>query len=180
MLLCPNSEGTIIAFSLKAMDEIIRNIKSITSQYTVKLSVYSDPGFRREVAHLMKELDVPCVTLCNTFPDVLELKEFAPTLNPKIKGIGLGGEAMRWITQGHVWEFRQILKPEQDIIAIGGVSTGEHVVNYQALGAKVVEMTTARAVFGRRTTRRVYEEYVNLRASLEEADKWPVRIVSQA
>jgi len=160
---CPNSEGTLISFNLRLMEEIARGVKKITPRFSLKPSPYSDPGLRLEVAQLYRDLEIPAVTLCNTFPDVLELDEYLkPVLNPAIKGIGLGGgagEMMRLISQAHVWTFRQILRPWQNIIAVGGVRAGWHVAHYLALGATMVQIATAHAIEGSGVFNRVLQEY---------------------
>ncbi len=169
---CPNSEGTLISFNLRIMEDIARGVKPITQRFSFKPSPYSDPGLRREVAELYRDLGVPAVTLCNTFPDVLELDDdLKPVLNPEIKRIGLGGGAgamMRLITQAHVYTFRQILYSWQDIIAIGGVFCGLDVLKYKSLGAKVVAIATAHAIEGNGVFNRVLGEYIALEKARQE------------
>lgn len=165
---CPNVVGKrgLLCFDLKAMENMAIQVKAITSRFSVKLSIYSDPAQREDVAKLMKELEIPVVTLCNTFPDGLLLDEhFRPVLSPETKGGrgGMGGPAVKPPVEAHVATFREILHPWQKIIAIGGAGTGYDVFTYQELGADVVEMTTAHAERGPRVFGQVLQEWVELK-----------------
>ena len=175
-LSCPNAhdnQGGIICFDFKLTQTILRGAHRLLGgdPYSVKVSPYSDLAQRKEAALLLRDEGVPIVTLCNTFPDAFALdKYFQPVITKAARGglAGFAGKGFRPIVQGHVFQFRQWLKPEQEIIAIGGISKGRHALEYEVLGGKVFELTSAHHIQGPEVFLRVKDEYEFLKEVEEE------------
>jgi len=182
-LSCPNihdkGKKRIFCFDLKLTQDILEAVCEEANSIAIvdaKLSPMSDPVYREEMAHLMKELakdggGVNAVTLCNTFPNVMIYRDdLRPVIHSKLPNNtitmgGMGGPAMKPIALAHVELFRSILEPWQDIVGIGGVQSGRDVLEYEEAGANIVQITTAHAVRGRKVFDQIVTEYMHLKTA---------------
>lgn len=141
---CPNvwngpSQKPIAAYNIGLLGQIIENVGEAIApmQIDVKLSPY-EPFFLAEVAKLISSLGryVRAVVNGNTFPNALEFHEDGTKVIKFGKGFGgLGGGPMRYINQGQVAQFRELLSPTILVIGTGGISKGVHIRNYILAGA---------------------------------------------
>lgn len=146
---CPNTQGDhpeIISFSPNVVDKILGTI-AINKRFTekpiwLKFSPYSNPAELKRMAQIVNEY-APDITLavvtCNTFPNAYI---GSGHIGPNNGLAGLSGPAMKPIALGQVRQFRQHLDDSIDVIGIGGITTGNDVVDFLEAGAKAVQITS--------------------------------------
>lgn len=139
---CPNTEhNCIFAFDRASMQETLELVAGETEQPVwVKLSPYTNPGELREVAGLIAEYShvVKAVVTSNTFPN-----GFVQGATEPANGYaGVSGPVLRSFVPGQIRQFREHLPDEIDVIGVGGVSTGNHVVEYLNAGAAGVQIVS--------------------------------------
>lgn len=171
-LSCPNVWGggrqkRIACFDPQLVGEILFLVEKevgVEAKIAVKLSPFSDPFALSEVAKVIAESKlVKVVTTVNTFPNAFSYDEKGkPRITPGGGLAGLGGPALKPIGLGQVIQSRSMLPERIDIIGVGGITTGQDILDYLKAGACAVQITTAflerRAkVFGELLT-----EFVNL------------------
>lgn len=138
---CPNVwdgkiQKGIIAFSPALLCRVVvsagRAARGFPLDY--KVPPYSDPGLLARVATIFNAAPgVRAVVTANTFPNAWSRKTGLA---------GLGGSPFRAIVLGQVVQFRKLLRPGIRVVAIGGVSSPEHVREYRAAGAAEVQVGT--------------------------------------
>lgn len=141
---CPNvwdglSQKPIAAYNLELLGQLIEGIGKAVAPILldVKLSAY-EPFFLAKVAALVSSLKqyIRAVVNGNTFPNALEFHEDGTKVIKFGKGFGgLGGGPMRYINQGQVAQFRELLPGMILVIGAGGISKGVHIRNYLLAGA---------------------------------------------
>lgn len=140
---CPNTEHSkIMSFDPSSLDTLFRRLEeSVRLPIWVKFSPYSDPGLLKEVATVVNTAasTVKAVVTCNTFPNAYAGND---KISPNNALAGLSGPALKPIAVGQVIQFRQHLNPIIDVVGIGGIITGNDVVNFLDAGAKAVQMTS--------------------------------------
>jgi len=166
---CPNvqhEQGRIFSYDIKTLKECLRFLWGY-EDVGIKLSPYSDPSQLQQTAETIDHgsFKPAFLTVCNTFPNGFALSNGRHAISPNNGLAGVGGQAMRLIGQGQVFQWRQAL-PNLPIIGVGGISHGQHVLDYLQTGASAVQIATAYlergespAVFSQLLT-----EYVNLSA----------------
>lgn len=146
---CPNvwdngRQHRILTFDLKAMEKILATLKYLDFPFSVKVSPISDPIYIQELAALITKCNnITAVTAINTFPNGNDRDEKG---NNAISGAGFGGvsgEALALIGKGQVYQWRQCLNPDIQIIAAGGISTGKDMRDYRLNGASLFQIGTA-------------------------------------
>jgi dihydroorotate dehydrogenase (fumarate) len=142
-LSCPNTEhGSIFSFDLKVLDQLfIALAQNKKKPLWVKLSPYSDPNQLATVAKLInKHCDIiKAVVTCNTFPSSYAGEQ---TISPNQGLAGLSGPALKPIALGQVRQFRQLLNPDIGVIGVGGITTGNDVIDFLDAGAAGVQLTS--------------------------------------
>lgn len=140
---CPNTEhGKIMSFDLKGIEDILSGIKLLDKkEISVKLSPYSDPGMLKEVAQVISKYShyVNSVVTCNTFPNAFAGKN---RITPNDGLAGLSGTALKHISLGQVVQFRKHLPDKINVVGIGGITTGNDIVDSLEAGAKSVQLTS--------------------------------------
>ena len=142
----------IFCFDPKSVDLILFDIQQrlgVGRKIAVKLAPFSDPFLLREVAKIISRYRiVKAVTTSNTFPNALYYDDNGKPLVDSPDGLaGLGGPALKAIALGQVKQSRMILPNRIDIIGVGGIRSGQDVVDYIRAGAKAIQIGTA--LFGR-------------------------------
>ncbi len=141
---CPNTEhGKIMSFDIESLDDLFCELARIANSLPVwvKFSPYSDPGLLKEVATLVNEHKgvINVVVTCNTFANAYS----GPgNIYPNNGLAGLSGPALKPIAWGQVVQFRQHLDVEVDVIGVGGLITGDDIVDFLGSGAKAVQLTS--------------------------------------
>lgn len=138
---CPNTQHGGIQFGSDPhlLEEVVRKAKRVaTRPLIVKLSpnVTSIPL----MARIAEEAGADAISLVNTF---LAMAIDAETRRPRIANItaGLSGPAIKPIALRMVYEASKAVKIP--VIGMGGVSTGEDVVEFMLAGATAVQIGTA-------------------------------------
>lgn len=169
---CPNvivdgAHKPIFSFDPKLIDEIIKRCAGTSKaalNFALKVSPYSDPGLLREVAQLVNQHKtiVSQVVTCNTFPNALSFENGKRTISGKGYG-GLAGYPLKHITLGQVAQFREHLDDIVEVIAVGGIQSGQDLKDALDAGAAGIQVGTAYfetddpEIFGR-----IAGEYYNL------------------
>lgn len=142
-LSCPNTEhGFIFSFDLEMLGELFSTLQRHTKKpLWVKLSPYSDPQQLTSVATLVNKYSevLRAVVTSNTFPNSYAEER---AISPELGLAGLSGPALKPIALGQVRQLRQHLKPEIDLIGVGGITTGSDVVDFFDAGATAVQLTS--------------------------------------
>lgn len=143
---CPNTgHGKIMSFDLSTLERLFLELGSLAfdpknPRLWVKFSPYSDPGLLKEVAELVALTEaISAVVTCGTFPNAYAGENTISSM----RGLaGLSGPAMKPIAMGQVQQFRQHLPDHVDVIGVGGITTGDDVVDFINAGAKAVQLTS--------------------------------------
>ena len=139
-LSCPNLDGTPFALDPESAATVIAGVRSaIDSPIGAKLS--SDAASIESVAGAVAEAGADWVVVANT---VTGAAIDPHTRRPLLSGVtgGYSGEAIRPIAMRSVLRVAQAF-PGLPIVACGGVSHGDHVVEYMLAGASAVAIGSA-------------------------------------
>jgi dihydroorotate dehydrogenase (fumarate) len=146
---CPNvwTEGLqkrMASFDPPGITTIVEEVAAVAGGRPVgiKLSPFSDPEMLAQAARVIERLPVRYVTASNTFPNAMAVD---PTGAPMI-GVGFGGlsgAAMKPVGLGQVRQLRHALPPTMQVVGAGGIQTGQDVLDYLAVGASAVQVSTA-------------------------------------
>jgi len=168
---CPNvwdnnQQKGILSFYPDEIAELLRSAEYwlTGAPIAAKLSPISNPYQLLEVARTLKRSQVAkVVTAVNCFPNAIALDDIGrPRTDPGNGLAGLGGKAMLGIGQGQVKQLRQYLPDLTQIIGVGGVSSGRHILDYKRAGASIVQINTAYSDRGEQIFGEILTEYVNL------------------
>jgi dihydroorotate dehydrogenase (fumarate) len=142
---CPNTEHrTIASFDQETIELILDSISRAKPRKPVwvKFSPYSNPGEIETMAKLVnyyKDEVLLTVVTCNTFPFAYAGKG---KIDPSNGRAGLSGPALKHIALGQVHQFREYLHESIDVIGVGGIMSGDDIVEFLDAGAKAVQMTS--------------------------------------
>ena len=150
---CPNvwqggQQKPIACFDPQLVSEILYYVKErvgLEAKVAVKLSPFSDPFVLNEVAQMIGQSKVvKMVTTINTFPNAFSYDERGkPRITPGGGLAGFGGPAIKPIGLGQVKQLRGMLPEHIDIVGVGGITTGQDILDYQRAGAAAVQIATA-------------------------------------
>lgn len=160
---CPNLDEGGMAFgtSCDSIELITRSCREVTSRpIIVKLT----PNVTdiTETARAAEAAGADAVSLINTLLGMaIDLRTFRPVLN-RVVG-GLSGPAIKPVALRMVWETSKSV--DIPIIGMGGVSSGEDVVEFMLAGASAVAVGTANFTDPTASTRCVSElaDFLNSR-----------------
>lgn len=144
---CPNTQGehqTIISFDPDTVWQIMLGIGRLQIQTPiwVKLSPYSNPQDLQKMAAILNHCVGPqplAVVTCNTFPNAYAGDN---RISPNNGMAGLSGPAMKPIALGQVKQFRQHLDERVDVIGVGGITTGDDIMDFLEAGAQAIQITS--------------------------------------
>jgi len=149
-LSCPNlgSNSPIICYDPGLTGKILRQIRKNSGQkakIAVKIAPFPDSfALKRIVKVIAKSEVVKAVTACNTLPNVLD---YDPSGKPRIgpnEGLGgFGGSGFKPIVLGQVKQLSKMLPDQIRIIGVGGIQSGQDIVDYLQTGASIVQVATA-------------------------------------
>ena len=155
---CPNAWGVdgmqkkILSFSLLSIEKLFQKLSAFAGKrILLKISPQSDPAMRTAVIDLVREdmsgkpnTVLAGIITTNTFPNAfVSDADGKPAIYYGEGFAGLSGPALKPIAMAHVKEARKLLPPGKVIVAAGGVSTGQDVLDYLRAGAGVVQLATA-------------------------------------
>lgn len=170
---CPNvwaasgEQKPIASFVGELIIDILNRVEQkvgVTARVAVKLSPFSNPFDLAGVAEILGTSElVKVVVTTNTFPNALALDEDGQQRISIGAGLaGLGGPAMKPIGLGQVKQLRALLPDRIQIIGVGGIASGQDVVDYLRAGAVAVQIATAFLRQGQSVFTRLLEEYVDV------------------
>lgn len=141
---CPNSgHGEIMSFSI---DDVASLLKAIASSpppkpIWLKFSPYTNPAELRRMAELVNFYPnlVRAVVTCNTIPNCYA----GPgTIDPNNGLAGMSGPAILPFARGQTRQFRQHLDIKIDVVGVGGITTGNDIIDRLADGAKLTQLVS--------------------------------------
>jgi dihydroorotate dehydrogenase (NAD+) catalytic subunit len=138
---CPNTERGGIQFGTdpRSLDEVVSTAKQYAARpLIVKLS----PNVTNigHMAYVAQEAGADAISLVNTF---VAMSIDVETRQPRIANVtaGLSGPAIKPIAVRMVYEAAKSV--QVPVIGMGGISTGEDVIEFMLAGASAVEVGTA-------------------------------------
>lgn len=150
---CPDvweggQQKRIVCFDPQLVGEILYCVEEKVgseAKVAVKISPFSDPLALSEVAQVIGQSSVvKVVTTVNTFPNAFSYDERGkPRITPGGGLAGLAGPAIKPIGLGQVKQLRGILPERIDIVGVGGITTGQDILDYRRAGAVAVQIATA-------------------------------------
>jgi dihydroorotate dehydrogenase (fumarate) len=144
---CPNTQGDhpdIISFNPEVVKVILFELSKrfIEVPIWLKFSPYSNPAELKRMAEIVNGfadlLNLTVVT-CNTFPMAYDGEG---KIDPQDGFAGLSGPVMKRIALGQVKQFRGHLSSAVDVIGVGGITTGNDIVDFLNAGATAVQITS--------------------------------------
>lgn len=148
---CPNVWGggqqkQILTFCPEAREAALEGIQLVAGErevITVKVSPFSDPFAIPIMAEQLRKFPaVRGVVTMNTFPNAYLLHpDGRPRIGPKFGG--LAGPAVKPIGLGQVLQWRSALPENIGVIGVGGIETGQDMLDYERCGAALVQVASA-------------------------------------
>jgi len=167
-LSCPNLAGKPqIAFDFTTSKEILRDVKQLAgaTPVGVKLPPYPDPIFNKQMAEIVKELNIDFLTCINSLPHCSFIDAKKEEFVIKNKFGGLGGAYIKPIALGQIHRFYELLEGKIPIIGCGGITNGSDIVEHFLAGASVVQVASQLMKEGPQVFERLEGEF---RAELEK------------
>lgn len=168
-LACPNVIGKpIIAYDFDQMRMILKTIQSRKYSFILglKLPPYLDSKHLQEAASIINEYSsmVRFVVCINTIGNALAVDEVseAPFIASNNGLAGLSGPAVKYTALANVRQMRQQLKPEIDVIGVGGIESGADVFQMLLCGASAVQVGTCHWKEGPQCFDRICDELKKL------------------
>jgi dihydroorotate dehydrogenase (NAD+) catalytic subunit len=139
-LSCPNLEGVPFALDASSAGEVVRAVRSVVD-VPIGAKLSSDAASIEDVAEQVALQGADWVVVANT---VTGAAIDPHTRRPLLSGLtgGYSGEAIRPIAMRSVLRVATAL-PDLPIVACGGVSHGDHVIEYALAGATAVAIGSA-------------------------------------
>lgn len=151
-LACPNIPGKpTMAYDFEQMDAVLKEVTShpaFTNRADrplgVKLAPYFDiPHFQR-AAEILNKYPIKYVVCTNTIGNALIVDADAEhaIISPKEGFGGLGGGFVKPVALANVRQMSQLLRPDIDVVGVGGVSSGRDAFELILCGAAAVQVGT--------------------------------------
>lgn len=147
-LACPNIPGKpTMAYDFDQMEAVLEEVFKQAPEGVplgVKLAPYFDfPHFQR-AAEILNKFPIAWVTCINTVGNALivDATNEMAVIAPKGGFGGLAGGYIKWTALANVRQLRKLLKPEIDIVGVGGVASGEDAFEMILCGACAVQIGT--------------------------------------
>lgn len=138
---CPNVKegGALFSAREDTLAEVVRAARAATTRPLVVKLAPNVPDIGR-MAEVAVDAGADALTLCNTFPGLLfDVDTRRPLLGAGTGGVS--GPAVLPMCVHAVWQARR--RVDVPIIGVGGIRTGEDVVQYLLAGASLVQLGTA-------------------------------------
>ena len=137
---CPNVKKGGIAFGTDpdVLFRLTREVREATNKFLI-IKLSPNVTDIREVAIKVQEAGADAVSLVNTFYGAaIDIHTWKPKINSVIGG--LSGPAIKPAALAKVIKARKVL--DIPIIGIGGISSGQDVVEFMLAGASAIELGT--------------------------------------
>mmetsp|Transcript_28652 Transcript_28652/g.77587 ORF Transcript_28652/g.77587 Transcript_28652/m.77587 type:complete len:390 (+) Transcript_28652:432-1601(+) len=164
-LACPNVIGKpIIAYDFEQMRDILETVsaKKYTFVLGLKLPPYLDGKHLQAAASIINEYAgmISYVVSINTIGNALSVDTVseAPFIASNSGLAGLSGPAAKFTALANVRQMRQQLKPEIDVIGVGGITCGRDAFEFLLCGASAVQVGTCHWKEGPKCFDRIVDE----------------------
>lgn len=169
-LSCPNVRDSQNHAQIAAYDSVFvtRLWSTIIAQeldrvnLSFKLPPFLDPEqLRTFIWYAMMRPPNPIFTVMNTVPSAYSLEADKKVITSGSGLAGMGGPAIKPIALGQIVQVRRIFT-KSPIIGVGGINSGQDVVDFQSVGAVVVQVGTAYINQGERIFEKILTEYIQI------------------
>jgi dihydroorotate dehydrogenase (fumarate) len=164
-LACPNVIGKpIIAYDFDQMKDILTTISKKKYKFVLglKMPPYMDSKHLQQAAAIINDFSslVKYVVCINTIGNALsvDVVSEAPFIASNNGLAGLSGPAVKYTALANVRQMRQQLKPEIDVVGVGGIETGTDAFLFLLCGASAVQVGTCHWKEGPKCFDRICDE----------------------
>ncbi|PIN73417.1 dihydroorotate oxidase [Candidatus Woesearchaeota archaeon CG10_big_fil_rev_8_21_14_0_10_45_16] len=145
-LSCPNVIGKPqVGYDFEQSKEVLKQVSEVcTKPFGVKLPPYFDFAHFQEMADILNQSSVSFVTCVNSLGNglVIDPETEEAVIKPKGGFGGVGGTSIKPFGLSNVRKFRELLRPEIQVIGVGGITSGKDVFEYILAGADAVQLGT--------------------------------------
>jgi len=150
-LSCPNTSsfasGLGICYDFELFESYLDTIKNnnvLNIPIGIKLAPYFNKSDFNIVSNLLLKYDIDYITCINTLPNsfMIDIYRERPCIQTNNGQGGLSGKYIQPISLANIYNFHNILHDKIDIVACGGISSGEDIVKTILCGAKAVQIGT--------------------------------------
>jgi dihydroorotate dehydrogenase (fumarate) len=167
---CPNicQKDTILAYHYDDLDNYLKIIEPYITKankpFGLKLPPYWEAAQFKNIVQLIIKYKFNFITLINSVPNclVIDTESESPVIKPKNGVGGLGGKFIKPIVLSNIYQFRQLLPTDIQIIGCGGVETGEDVFHHLLAGASIVQIGTSLMREGPQVFDRIEKELLDI------------------
>lgn len=169
---CPNvwqddRQKPIASFVPDLVNEILNAVAQRVHTDTVvsvKISPFSNPFALEALARMLDgSKAIRAITAVNTLPNALALDEAGePRISGKGGFAGMSGPALKPYGLAHVKQLHSLLGGRFQIIGVGGIESGQDVLDYLRVGASAVQVVSRYLEEREKVFTRILSEYVEL------------------
>lgn len=148
---CPNIPGKpLLAYDMEAMESLMIKMQKYTFKKALKLPPYFDMSQFDNVSCMVVKYKIDVIIVSNTIGGCLVInpETESTVLKPKNGMGGLGGDFIKPLALGNVWNFYKRLQGKVQIVGVGGVRTGTDAFEFLLAGADAVQTATTFAQEG--------------------------------
>lgn len=140
-LSCPNLDGVPLSYKLDEYNNYLNKLCWNDKPLGLKLPIYNTKYDIEKVSHIIVKHNINYITCSNSLVNGLVFgKDNKPVLSRYIGGIG-GGDTMKAIVLGQIYQFRQYIS-DIEIIMCGGIRTPRDVKDGLLAGANKFQIGT--------------------------------------
>lgn len=149
---CPNVwdggvQKRIVSFDAALVEDVLESVEKrvgVAANVSAKISPFSDPFILAEVAVAIGLSNiVKVVAAVNTFPNAFDYDGKQSRITPGGGLAGLAGPALKPIGLGQIRQLKDLLPERIQIIGVGGIMSGQDVLEYVRCGATATQVATA-------------------------------------
>ena len=145
-LSCPNVVGKPqVGYDFQQSVEVIQEVQKICKKpLGLKLPPYFDFVHFETMAKIINQSRVNFVTCINSLGNglVIDIAKEQVVIKPKGGFGGMGGKLVKPFGLSNVRKFRELLKPEIQVIGCGGIFSGIDAFEYILAGADMIQVGT--------------------------------------
>jgi dihydroorotate dehydrogenase (fumarate) len=159
---CPNIPGKpLLGYDMDSMEDLLINIQKYNFKKALKLPPYFDMSQFDRISEMVVKYGTDAIIVSNTIGNclVIDSDKESVILKPKNGMGGLGGDFVKPLALGNVWNFYNRLQGKVDIVGVGGVRTGKDAFEFLLAGADAVQIGTTWAQEGIGSFQRISDEF---------------------
>lgn len=156
-LSCPTTGKEPLCYNIHKLKEMCRKVRSeVDAPIIVKLLLSTSSEFNQKMVRAVYNIGIDGIAVSDSIPAML----FDKKSKYMFDGVGgLSGNFMKPLVLKFLYDVEKINIIK---IAIGGVNTGQDVLDYINGGAKAVGVCSAILHNGNSVVKKIEEEYINL------------------